>query len=39
VLWDAVGPADLVHALGLNRCAAVIRKGEVVRESNLGDDR
>jgi imidazolonepropionase len=38
VLWDADGPADLVHSLGLNACAAVIRKGEIVR-GNLGDDR
>jgi imidazolonepropionase len=36
-LWDAGGPADLVYSLGLNRCAAVIRKGEVVR-GNLGDE-
>jgi imidazolonepropionase len=37
VLWDADGPADLVHSLGLNACAAVIRKGEIVR-GNLGDE-
>ena len=37
VLWDADGPADLVHPLGLNACAAVIRKGEIVR-GNLGDE-
>jgi imidazolonepropionase len=37
VLWDADSPADLVHSLGLNACAAVIRKGEVVR-GNLGDE-
>jgi imidazolonepropionase len=36
-LWDAAGPADLVHPLGLNACAAVVRKGEVVR-GNLGDE-
>ncbi len=30
-LWDAEGAADLVYPLGLNRCAAVIRKGELVR--------
>ena len=39
VLWDAQGAADLVHPLGFNGCAAVIRKGEVVRGANLGDDR
>jgi imidazolonepropionase len=39
VLWEAQGPADLVHPLGLNRCAAVIRKGELVKGANLGDDR
>ena len=37
VLWDADGPADLVYSLGLNACAAVIRKGEIVR-GNLGDE-
>jgi imidazolonepropionase len=39
VLWDADGPADLVYSLGLNRCAAVVRKGEAVRGKNLGGDR
>jgi imidazolonepropionase len=39
VLWDGDGPAELIYSLGLNRCAAVIRKGEVVRGANLGDDR
>jgi imidazolonepropionase len=39
VLWEAQGPADLVHPLGLNHCAAVIRKGELVKGANLGDDR
>jgi imidazolonepropionase len=39
VLWDAAGPADLVHPLGLNLCAAVVRKGEVVRGADLGDVR
>ena len=39
VLWDADGPADLVYSLGLNACAAVVRKGEVVRGKNLGEDR
>jgi len=39
VLWDAQGPAELAYPLGLNGCAAVIRKGEVVRGANLGDDR
>jgi imidazolonepropionase len=33
VLWDGEGPADLVHPLGLNRCAAVVRKGEAIRGS------
>jgi imidazolonepropionase len=33
VLWDGDGPADLVYSLGLNRCAAVVRKGEVVSRS------
>jgi imidazolonepropionase len=31
VMWDAESPAELVYPLGLNPCAAVIRKGEVVR--------
>jgi imidazolonepropionase len=31
VLWDCEGPADLVYSLGLNPCAVVIRKGELVR--------
>ena len=31
VLWNADGPADLVYSLGLNACAAVVRKGELVR--------
>jgi imidazolonepropionase len=39
VLWDADGPADLVYSLGLNRCAAVVRKGEVVRGKIMGEDR
>jgi imidazolonepropionase len=39
VLWDGDGPADLVYSLGLNRCAAVVRKGEVVRGKIMGEDR
>ena len=39
VLWDADGPADLVYSLGLNACAAVVRKGEVVRGKIMGEDR
>jgi imidazolonepropionase len=31
VLWNCEGPADLVYSLGLNPCAVVIRKGELVR--------
>ena len=38
-LWDADGPADLVYSLGLNRCAAVVRKGEVVRGKIMGEER
>jgi imidazolonepropionase len=32
-LWNAEGAADLVYPFGLNLCAAVIRKGELVRGS------
>jgi imidazolonepropionase len=33
VLWDVERPGDLAYPLGLNRCAAVIRNGFVVRGS------
>jgi imidazolonepropionase len=39
VLWDAEGPADLVYCLGFNPCAAVVRKGEIVRGQVCPGDR
>jgi imidazolonepropionase len=33
VLWNVERPGDLAYPLGFNPCAAVIRKGEIVRGS------